>query len=106
VRVLLDECLPRGLRRHLAGHDVATVPEAGWSGVRNGELLARAGRRFDAFVTIDQRMERERVVPATLALITIEAPSNRLADIAPLAPAVLRALETVRPGETVRVRIA
>jgi hypothetical protein len=39
MRVLLDECLPRGLKRHLPGHDVRTVPEAGWAGMKNGALL-------------------------------------------------------------------
>lgn len=42
MRVLLDECVPRGLRDLLPGHDVKTVAEAGWAGVKNGELLRRA----------------------------------------------------------------
>ena len=54
MRVLLDECLPRRLKRDLAGHEVTTVPEAGWAGTKNGELLRLAAARFDAFVTIDQ----------------------------------------------------
>ena len=32
MRVLLDECVPRPLRRELAGHDVQTVQELGWGG--------------------------------------------------------------------------
>ncbi len=39
-RVLLDECVDSRLARELTGHDVTTVPEAGWAGTRNGELLA------------------------------------------------------------------
>jgi hypothetical protein len=42
MRVLLDECVPRGLRDEIAGHEVSTVAEAGWAGVKNGELLRRA----------------------------------------------------------------
>ena len=34
MRVLLDECLPRRLKRLLADHEVVTVPEAGWAGKR------------------------------------------------------------------------
>lgn len=44
VRVLLDECLPHGLKRELVGHDVRTTPEMGWASRRNGDLL-RAGLR-------------------------------------------------------------
>ena len=39
MRILLDECVPRRLRAELTGHDVHTVPEMGWSGKKNGELL-------------------------------------------------------------------
>jgi hypothetical protein len=37
VRVLLDECLPRRLKRELVGHDVSTAPEMGWGSKRNGD---------------------------------------------------------------------
>lgn len=32
MRVLLDECLPRPLKRGISGHEVSTVQEHGWSG--------------------------------------------------------------------------
>jgi hypothetical protein len=37
MRVLLDECVPRALRNDLPGHEVKTVAELGWAGVKNGE---------------------------------------------------------------------
>jgi hypothetical protein len=37
--ILLDECVPKRLKQHLAGHTVSTVRDAGWSGVKNGALL-------------------------------------------------------------------
>jgi hypothetical protein len=40
MRLLLDECVPRPLKRGIAGHDVKHVTEMGWSGKENGELLA------------------------------------------------------------------
>ncbi len=54
MRVLLDECLPRRLRRSIVGYDVATVSDVGWSGTSNGELLGLAADEFDVFVTVDQ----------------------------------------------------
>jgi len=39
MRLLLDECVPRPLKRDLIGHDVWHVVEMGWSSKRNGELL-------------------------------------------------------------------
>jgi len=39
MRLLLDECVPRPLKRDLVGHDVSHVVDMGWSSKRNGELL-------------------------------------------------------------------
>ena len=63
MRILLDECLPRRLKDELSGHDVHTVPDAGWKGRKNGELLALAVGRFDAFVTIDGGMANRATLP-------------------------------------------
>ncbi len=57
MRVLLDECVPRALRRELPGHQVKTVAEAGWAGVKNGELLQLAAREFDLVATVDGNLE-------------------------------------------------
>ena len=45
--VLLDECLPRRLKRELLGHDARTAPEMGWASKTNGDLLALAAADFD-----------------------------------------------------------
>jgi hypothetical protein len=58
MRLLLDECVPRPLKRDLPGHDVHTVVEMGWSSKRNGELLRlMLADRFEAFLTVDQNIE-------------------------------------------------
>jgi hypothetical protein len=57
MRVLLDECVSRPLKRELSGHVVSTVAEMKWKGIENGELLAlirEAG--FEAFLTVDQNL--------------------------------------------------
>ena len=52
--MLLDECVPRTLRRELPGHEVKTVAEMGWSGTKNSALLRLAAAEFDVFLTVDQ----------------------------------------------------
>ena len=50
MRILIDECIPRKLKRHLSGHECQTVPESGLAGKDNGELLSLAEqRKFDGF---------------------------------------------------------
>lgn len=55
-RVPFDEDVPRPLRRDLPGFDIQAEVEAGWSGVKNGELLRRADPLFDAFLTADRNL--------------------------------------------------
>ena len=56
MRVLLDECVPRKLGRELTEHAVLTVTERGWSGIKNGKLLALAETEFEVFLTVDQNL--------------------------------------------------
>jgi hypothetical protein len=53
-RILLDECIPRPLARHLPGYYVRTAPQTGWAGILNGELIKLAETDFDVFVTMDK----------------------------------------------------
>lgn len=57
MRLLLDESVPHRLKRSLPGHAVRTAVEMGWGGIRNSELLARAGKEFDALVTVDKNLQ-------------------------------------------------
>ena len=42
MKILLDECLNWRLKREFELHEVFTVQELGWSGIVNGELIAKA----------------------------------------------------------------
>lgn len=55
--LFLDRSLPRALKRELLGHEVRTVIEMGWGGIKNGALLERAVANFDVFLTGDQNLE-------------------------------------------------
>jgi hypothetical protein len=39
MRILLDDCAPRPLKREFVDYYIRTVVEMGWSGKKNGELL-------------------------------------------------------------------
>jgi hypothetical protein len=98
MRVLLDEYLPRRLKRSIPGHDVATVPEIGWAGKGNGELLALAADRFDVFVTVDQSPPAQQSLGAEPAVVVLVARSNRFQDIEPLVSELSKTLETITRG--------
>lgn len=103
--VLLDEQLPRHLARDLTGHQVRTVQQEGWAGLKNGELLQRAADGgFDVFVTADQNLEfQQNLSRARLGVVVLVAPSTALEDLRPLVPAALAGIVRVRSGEVIRV---
>lgn len=105
MRVLLDEQLPRKLAFELTGHEVSTVQQEGWAGLRNGELLqAAAMRGIEVFVTKDQSLEfQQNLARAEIAVVVLNAPSHDLEILPPLIPALLASLEGIQPGEIRRV---
>jgi predicted nuclease of predicted toxin-antitoxin system len=104
MRILLDECLPQRLGQALTGHEVVTVPQAGWAGRTNGELLALAEGAFDHFMTIDQHMVQQQDLRGRkLSVSVISSSSNRLQALTVLVPALLYALEHIQPGQIVGI---
>ena len=63
-RVLLDECLPRPMRRDRAIFEVETVQGAGFAGLQNGALIAAINGRFDVLVTVDSSMRFQQNLSA------------------------------------------
>ena len=100
MRLLLDESLPRRLGPLLAGHDVVTVADAGWAGLTNGRLLGIAQHAFDCLVTADRSLVFQQSLPRfDIAVVVLQAKTNRLEDLAPLIPQMLELLPTLRPGQ-------
>lgn len=106
MRILLDEQLPRQLAPYLVGHDVRTVQQESWAGLKNGELLVRADDAgFSVFVTGDQNLEfQQNISRRRLGVVVLCARSNALEDLLPLVPAALKAMEAIRPTQVVRIR--
>jgi hypothetical protein len=56
MKRVLDECVLCRFSARLSSdvHQCLTVPEAGFAGKTNGELLALAEAGFDVFLTLDK----------------------------------------------------
>jgi len=106
VRVLLDECVDWRLSRDIAGHDVKTARQMGGATIRNGELLALAARQFDVFVTVDRNLSfQQNLVSLRIAVIVLQARTNRLADLRPLIPRLLAAIPAAKLGIVTHIGI-
>ena len=99
MKVILDECLPKRLIYELPGHEVVTVPMAGWAGIKNGELLRKIDGYHDAFLTVDALVARpETVKTLQFRILILKAQSNKMEDLRPLIPKILAALSEAKPG--------
>ncbi len=104
MRVLLDECVPRKLKAELADHEVITVTENGWSGFKNGVLLAIAAVEFDIFLTVDQNLTfQQNLKSFDIGIILMVARNNRLKTLLPLMTEVRAAIGQLKAREIVRV---
>lgn len=66
----------------------------GWTAIKNGELLALASAQFDVFITVDRNLSfQQNLAPLALAVIVIQARTNRLADLRPIVPRLLSAID-------------
>ena len=100
MKLLLDECVDRRLARELIDYKVKTVSQMGWSGIKDGQLLILAAAEFDVFITVDRNLSFEQNLPKfDIAVIVLQALSNRLVDLKPLAPKILSILEDVAKGQ-------
>ncbi|MFB2894400.1 DUF5615 family PIN-like protein [Aerosakkonemataceae cyanobacterium BLCC-F50] len=102
MKLLLDECIDRKLAREFIGYEVKTVPQMGWAGTKNGQLLTLASAEFDVFITVDRNLSFQQNLPEfDIAVIVLQASSNRLADLKPLIPKILANLPTAIKGQAV-----
>jgi hypothetical protein len=106
MRILLDECVDQRLRLLFAGLDCQTAGYARLSGLKNGILLAAAeAAGFEVMITTDQEIAHQQNLNVRrISIIVLCAPTNRLADLTPLIPAALKALDTIKAGQVIGIR--
>jgi hypothetical protein len=105
MRILLDECAPRPLKRELADYEIRTVVEMGWAGKKNGELLRlMSQQRFTILLTTDQNLRyQQNLRQAGVGVVVLVASSNKLSDLLPLLPDARNVLSAIAPGEVIEV---
>ena len=104
MKVVIDECLPRRLANVLVGHKVWTVQQLRLNGLLNGALLKAIKDDFDVFITVDQNLAfQQNLKSVKIAVIVLSTRTNRFDDIQPLIPAILKALQRIKPGQIIQI---
>jgi predicted nuclease of predicted toxin-antitoxin system len=105
MKVLLDECVTRKLRRDFQGYEIHTVEEAGLKGLKNGDLLHSASGRYAVLVTVDQNLPyQQNINLLSIAVIVLAAKRNSYEALHPLMNQALDALKHIKPGEVIVIK--
>jgi uncharacterized protein DUF5615 len=90
VKLLLDECMTRFIKRDFVGHEVSTVEDAGLKGLENGDLLKAAAGIFDVLVTVDRNIPHQQNLRGLqIAVLILLAKRNTYALLKPVVPEAL-----------------
>ena len=104
MKLLLDECVTRHLKRDLAGHEVHSVIEAGFKGLENGDLLKAASGVYEVLITVDQNLPyQQNIAGLNIAILILAAKRNSYVRLKPLIPRALNALASMKIGDIIRI---
>jgi predicted nuclease of predicted toxin-antitoxin system len=88
MKILLDECVSKRLKKYLAEHIVYTVTGLGWSGVKNGKLMSLCAEpNFDVLITIDKNIIlQQNYSQYKTIIIVFDTNSSRLEHLISFIP--------------------
>ncbi len=90
MRLLLDENLPKRLKSDYLEHEIFTVRDRGWNGIKNGELLKLLiENNFNALLTFDKNLQHQQnFIKYTITVFVLSANINSYDALTKLTPKV------------------
>lgn len=95
MKLLLDENLPKKLKQDFSGHEIRTVREMGWNGLRDAALLSEASNAgFQVLLTFDKNIRyQQNFARSSIAIFILTAANNTYLELTKLSPLVQRFLK-------------
>jgi len=102
MKLLLDENLPKKLKVDFLGHEIYTIWDKGWNGIKNGKLLELlTSEHFDALLTFDKNLQyQQNFKKYTITVFVLSATINTYAELSKLSHKVIKYLDAgkLTPG--------
>lgn len=88
--LLLDENLPKRLKKDFPDHTVVTIKEQGWNGLKNGILLQKLVEyKFDALITFDKNLKHQQNFKKyPITVFVLSARINKYSVLTHLSPQI------------------
>ena len=108
IKILLDECLPKKLKYRIEELDpdffALTVPEMDWASESDGDLLPKAEKDFDVFVTSDRNLSFQQPIQDTeIHVLLLVASTNIYEDLLPLVKKLKPIINANQPGQFTKI---
>ena len=90
MKLLLDENLPKRLKLDFHEHEIYTVRDKNWNGIKNGELLKLlTDNNFDALLTFDKNLQHQQnFLKYTITVFVLSAYINSYEELTKLTPQI------------------
>ena len=94
MKLLLDENLPKRLKLDFPEHEIYTVRDKNWNGIKNGELLKLlTDNNFDALLTFDKNLQHQQnFLKYTITVFVLSAYINSYEELTKLTQGIKKYL--------------
>jgi len=94
--LLLDENLPKRLKFDFPEHEIYTVRDKHWNGIKNGALLKLLLKNsFNALLTYDKNLQHQQnFLKYTITVFVLTAKINQYAELTKLTPKIKKYLNS------------
>lgn len=89
MKILLDECVTKKLKKFLSAHECFTVSQMKWNGLKNGKLMEKCAENdFDILLTIDKNfLSQQNLKKYNLTVIVFDSETSKIEELKKFIPA-------------------
>jgi predicted nuclease of predicted toxin-antitoxin system len=100
MKILLDECVTKKLRKHLNEFEVYTINDLGWRGKKNGELINLCIEHdFEIFLSIDKNLTYQQSLSGQLLIVVIlNTSSSKIEELIKFLPGFKNQITAFKKG--------
>jgi predicted nuclease of predicted toxin-antitoxin system len=98
MKILLDECVTKRLKKYLEEFEVFTVRELGLSGIKNGKLMTYCvENQFDIILTIDKNlMYQLNLDKYPVIIVVLNCFTSKIEELITFLPSFKSQVETLQ----------
>ena len=98
MKILLDECVTKLLKKHLSSFEVFTVRELGLGGIKNGKLMAYCAENdFDILLTIDKNlMFQQNLEKYPVSIVVLNCVTSKIDELITFLPSFFTQIKEMK----------